>query len=306
MISVVIPLYNKVRYIAETINSVLNQTFSEFEVIIINDGSTDESLNLVNTFSDERIKVFTIKNSGVSVARNTGVEKSKYDYIAFLDADDYWDKKFLSEIIKLVDENPDRNVFATGRVSKFPNHEVEYDNYFLPQKEENGLVDYLKVISQFLPPVNSSNSVFRKSSLINAGLFKEGHKQHEDHDLWLRVCQENLVVYLNKFLSFYRKDIEDSGSQSKLRFFDFEAYLNTILETKNSIDEERNQYFKIYYNKFILLTFIKNQSGFSKEQSKALINMIQNIVSPAYLALIQLINLLPAGLTYKFLSRLRQ
>jgi glycosyltransferase involved in cell wall biosynthesis len=305
MISVIIPLFNKEDYIAETINSILNQTYKDFEVIVVNDGSTDNSLQVLEKYKDERLKIFSIENAGVSVARNIGVEKTKYEYVSFLDADDYWDNNFLSEIVMLVNQYPKERVFASGRTSLFKNHKIQYQNSFLPDLNEVDKIDYLKVISKFLPPVNSSNALFKKTALLEAGVFKEDQKQHEDHDLWLRVCRSSQVVYVNKPLSYYRKDIQNSGSKSSIRYFDFKEYLITILETKNFINRERNKYFKKYYNKFILLTFIKYQSGFSKDETKQLLTLIQKIVSPSYFSLIYLIDLLPFGMTYNLLSKLR-
>jgi glycosyltransferase involved in cell wall biosynthesis len=305
MISVIIPLFNKEDYIAETINSILNQTYKDFEVIVVNDGSTDNSLQVLEKYKDERLKIFSIENAGVSIARNFGVQNAKYHYVAFLDADDYWDKNFLSEMAQLIDGHPKEKVFASGRTSIFNEKMIVYNNSFLPEKDSMGKVDYIKVISQFLPPVNSSNSVFFKKTLVDAGLFKAGQKQHEDHDLWLRVCKSSEVVYINKSLSYYRKDIANSGSQSTIRFFDFKTYLQTILETKQVLDQDRLKYFKKYYNKFILLTFIKYQSGFSKDETKELIKLFQKIVSPFYFGLLHLINLLPSGMTYNLLSKLR-
>jgi len=84
MISIVIPLYNKESFIAKTIQSVLDQSFSNFELIVVNDGSTDTSEAIVRRFNDARLKVITIERSGVSVARNTGIEVSKSEWIAFL------------------------------------------------------------------------------------------------------------------------------------------------------------------------------------------------------------------------------
>jgi glycosyltransferase involved in cell wall biosynthesis len=305
MVSVIIPLHNKEQYILNTIYSVLNQTFKAFEVLVVNDGSTDNSLQVLKTVNDIRLRVFSIENSGVSVARNLGLEKSNYEYVSFLDADDYWDNNFLSEIVMLVNQYPKERVFASGRTSLFKNHKIQYQNSFLPDLNEVDKIDYLKVISKFLPPVNSSNALFKKTALLEAGVFKEDQKQHEDHDLWLRVCRSSQVVYVNKPLSYYRKDIQNSGSKSSIRYFDFKEYLITILETKNFINRERNKYFKKYYNKFILLTFIKYQSGFSKDETKELIKLFQKIVSPFYFGLLHLINLLPSGMTYNLLSKLR-
>lgn len=95
MFSIIIPLYNKADYVAETLRSVLNQTYNYYEVIVVNDSSTDNSLEIVSSFHDKRIHVYTKKNEGVSAARNYGIMHAKHDYIAFLDADDIWDIDYL-------------------------------------------------------------------------------------------------------------------------------------------------------------------------------------------------------------------
>ena len=112
--SVVIPLFNKEHFIEKTIQSVLNQTLQDFEIIIINDGSTDASLEKVELINDDRISVFTTKNLGVSHARNYGIQKAKGHDIAFLDADDYWESEFLESIKGLIEKYP--NVHSIGQL----------------------------------------------------------------------------------------------------------------------------------------------------------------------------------------------
>src|ERR1041385_1644883 len=104
MFSVVIPLYNKSTHVVKTINSVLNQTFEIFELIVINDGSTDDGPDKVKGFSDKRIRLINQTNAGVSQARNKGVDLASYEYIAFLDADDWWDIHFLEEMKGLIEK----------------------------------------------------------------------------------------------------------------------------------------------------------------------------------------------------------
>ena len=88
--SVIIPLYNKEAYIEQTLGSVLAQTYPFFEVIIVDDGSSDASLQIVNRITDSRIRVISQVNSGVATARNRGVKEAKENYVAFMDADDFW------------------------------------------------------------------------------------------------------------------------------------------------------------------------------------------------------------------------
>ena len=118
--SIIIPLYNKANFIAKTLNSVLNQTYTDFEVVIVNDGSTDNSLEIVQIFDDKRIKLFTTKNQGVSATRNFGIKQSQGDYIAFLDADDIWEEKFLETINKLILSFPNEQVYASSLKIRTP------------------------------------------------------------------------------------------------------------------------------------------------------------------------------------------
>ena len=111
--SVVIPVYNKEKYLKETIQSVLNQVDVTFEIILVNDGSTDKSEAIIKDFDNSEINYISQINRGVSAARNTGITAAKYDYIAFLDADDLWDPSYLSSISKLISTFDRQRVFAT-------------------------------------------------------------------------------------------------------------------------------------------------------------------------------------------------
>jgi len=102
MISVIIPLYNKEAYISETLHSVLSQTYDKFEVIVVDDGSTDNSLQVVRNFTDSRLRIVEKKNEGVSVARNEGIDQASFPWIAFLDADDWWAPTFLKEVVAVL------------------------------------------------------------------------------------------------------------------------------------------------------------------------------------------------------------
>ena len=113
LISVVIPLYNKEKYIKNTIESVINQDFKDFEIIIVNDGSTDHSLEIAKQFEQPGIKIINQENQGVANARNKGVQYSNGEIIAFLDADDIWLSNHLREIYSLHQKFPKAGFFAT-------------------------------------------------------------------------------------------------------------------------------------------------------------------------------------------------
>lgn len=130
--SVIIPLYNKEKYIEDTIKSVLNQTFKNFEIIVINDGSTDNSLKIVKNFSDQRIFIIDQRNLGLSTARNNGVKNAIFNYIAFLDADDLWMEDYLQTIFNLIQFNDSYEVFTTSiKVLKPKKKRCSYTNGIL-------------------------------------------------------------------------------------------------------------------------------------------------------------------------------
>jgi len=118
-ISVIIPLYNKEQFIKATLLSVLNQTFTDFEVLLINDGSTDSSVDIVSSFDDKRIRLYSTENKAVSHARNYGVSKSTSDLIAFLDADDLWEFNHLENLHNLYTSFPKCGLYATAYYKRF-------------------------------------------------------------------------------------------------------------------------------------------------------------------------------------------
>ena len=119
--SIIIPLYNKAPYIERAINSVLNQSLQNFEIIVVNDGSSDGGEKIVTKIVDERLKLVSQKNAGVSAARNTGAKEAQYEYLAFLDGDDTWEPNFLSEIVKLIGNFPDAGIYGTSNSFIYPN-----------------------------------------------------------------------------------------------------------------------------------------------------------------------------------------
>ena len=113
--SVIIPLYNKAPYVRKTVESVLRQTFDDYELVIIDNGSNDGSSEIVASFTDPRIRIVRLEeNVGVSNARNKGVSLSSSPYITFLDADDWWEPTFLEEMARLIERHPDAGIYGTG------------------------------------------------------------------------------------------------------------------------------------------------------------------------------------------------
>lgn len=293
MISIVIPVYNKKPFVAQAIRSVLDQTFRDFELILVNDGSTDGSQEVMASFDDARVRTITIQNSGASVARNTGIENSKYEWIALLDADDWWAPTFLEELSNTIRMNSEGKIFTSGRSRVFEDNTERYENEFLPEDGSSGWVNYFEVISRHLPPMHSSSVVIHKKLLSETGAFRAGQRLYEDHDLWLRLSVQNPCLFVNKPLSFYRKTREGSASAAKYEAADLCTYLETMIAVKESLSEDNTQWFKKYYNRFVTLTYAKYYYGYSKEDQRLVLGLIKQLVSKNVYIFLKGMNVLP-------------
>lgn len=278
MISIVLPLFNKEAYVEEAIRSVLGQSFTNWELIVVNDGSTDTSEAIVLGFDDPRIRLVSQSNKGVSSARNRGVQEANFDWIAFLDADDWWDSEFLETIVIANKAHSQKTIFATGRRHVFAERVVRYRHPLLPKEGQTEIIDYIEAIGKGgLPPINSSNVVIRKEVFEESGDFKEVMVAHEDHDLWMRLCAVNELVFINKALSFYRK--ESVKERRIFRASDFEAYLRTIHTVKESLTEVRQRYLKHYCNRFIPWSFWRNRAQYTIVEKKGIIRSAKGLIS---------------------------
>lgn len=301
MISIVVPLYNKEAYITEAIESILAQTFDRFEIVIVNDGSTDNSLGIAQSINDPRIKIINQRNAGVSSARNNGIKNAKFEYIAFLDADDWWDPSFLEKIFQAIVRFPNHNIFATGYNRVFENKIDTYDHSDLPKLNNVGLINYFKIIGSCdSAPLNSSNIVIKKNHFYERGLFKEDLKNHEDHELFLRLCLNQKIVFINQSLSFYRKTEKLTASSLIYSANNFILYTKTIKYVNIQLNEEDKASFKSFINKFILLSFIKNYRYYSKEQITDVCRVVKNLVGNKEMLIIKALKLIPYKNTYPF------
>ncbi len=197
MISIVIPLYNKENRIKYTLQSVFNQTFQDFEIVVVNDGSTDNSVAVLTSLKDERIRLIYQENQGVSAARNKGIEEAKYDYVALLDADDEWKSDYLTTQINLIQTYPECSVFATAyelRDSKGNSKPVILNK--VPFMGENGiLTNYFEVASCSQPPICSINIIAKKEAFLTVGGFPVGVKSGEDLLTWAKLAINYEIAY---------------------------------------------------------------------------------------------------------------
>lgn len=208
--SVVIPLYNKAATVERAINSVLNQTVQDFEIIVVNDGSTDKGPDIVPAINDYRIRLIHQENQGVSAARNRGIAEAKHDLIAFLDADDEWCQEYLETIRRMVILHPDCSLYATRYFLRAPSGKQQPAIVRSLMNDFEGSIDnYFEIAANSNPPVWTSATCVRKTALEKIGGFPVGVKSGEDLLTWARLAVRFKVSYSMACLSiFYQTTAE--------------------------------------------------------------------------------------------------
>lgn len=209
--SVIVPLYNKAPYVRKALDSVIAQTFTDWECIVINDGSSDNSLEVVKDFVGEfkiydlRFKIVDQSNAGVAAARNRGVKESLGYYVCFLDADDWWEPTFLEEMDKLIKEYPDAGIYASNYI------------YYKPGKThvalnlERGDIDYPKAYYEgSAMPVWTGATCMPRKVFDEMGGFPLGIKLGEDFLLWAKTALHYPVAFSEKPLAYYNNDVPAS------------------------------------------------------------------------------------------------
>jgi glycosyltransferase, group 2 family len=267
MFSVIIPLYNKAPYVAKAIESVLGQTYRDFEVIVIDDGSTDQSLEVAKTFENKSITIVSRPNSGVSTARNNGVKLAKYPYICFLDADDWWHPTFLEEMKRLITDFSDAGIYGSGYYI-VKNGQERIAPIGVPQGFERGIIDYCEVYAKTLcMPLTSISVVIPKHIFDEEKGFKSQLKFGEDFDLWIRIALKHKVILVNKPLAYYNQDV-DVNNRGVAVHKTYSPVNHFIFNLDYLYDNEKNNHrLKILLDKlrvYILLKY-RMQRAFPKE-----------------------------------------
>lgn len=215
--SIVIPVHNKEKYIERTLNSVLNQTYPHFELILVNDGSVDNSGIICDKYAmnDTRIKVIHQKNGGVSNARNTGIKEASNNLIGFIDADDWWDLEFLEQMNVMIEKHSGVDIYSS-KFATIQRGEIISGEIYFPVDNRFIIFDLIeRCAEKGRFPINASSVIIRKKSIEKAGYFDERISMYEDYDLFVRIALTSKVAYLNtKPLAFYNLDVP---AESKAR-----------------------------------------------------------------------------------------
>lgn len=249
--SVVIPLYNKEKHIRDTVRSVINQTYKNFEIIIVDDGSTDNSLKVVEAIDDDRIHIVKKINGGVSEARNVGILNSNYDWISFLDADDVWTQTYLFEVNRMINAYPETDIIATDYFinDKASNRDLIIKEGYLNNYFELSFEHYL---------LHSSSITIRKDKINAIKGFNTGLKSGEDMETWYRLVKhKNKIAYLPKPLSTYQKD--DLIEVNRIRNISVDSDWSYHINLKDvSTNDEKKYLLKILASSCII--FLKTKS----------------------------------------------
>ena len=279
MISVVIPAYNEEKNIGKAIDSVLNQTYQNFEIIIVDDGSTDNTREIVQAFKDKRVKYIYQQNSGPSKARNTAIDIASGEYIAFLDADDIYMPNKLEISLQLLSE---------------ANAGMLYGSFILePQGKESKLISFKErestkyLVTLLTDPFNNiafpSTVLVKKDLLLETGGFDQNLRIGEDWDLWLKIYPKTKVKCVDRPLT---KRLTSKNSITRTIDFDFERkthekILYNFFRNNKEYEYLKNKaYAMIYYNQ-AARHFYKDNKRVSDKTFKYLVKCI--ILDPTIL-----------------------
>lgn len=209
--SVIVPLYNKEAFVRRTLESVIAQTYKDFECIVVDDGSTDNSADIVRELVNgkwklvnDQFRLISQPNAGVAAARNNGVATSKGEYVCFLDADDWWDPLWLEEMDMLIKEFPDAGLYATNYVYYKPG------KTHVALKLERGYLNYPDAYLHGEMPVTSITTCMPRKVFDEMGGFPVGIKLGEDFLLWAKTALHYKVAFCEKALAYYNNDVPAS------------------------------------------------------------------------------------------------
>jgi glycosyltransferase involved in cell wall biosynthesis len=248
LVSVIIPLYNAEKYIAETIENVLKQTYSNIEIIIIDDGSTDKSLSIAKSFEGEKVKVFSQLNKGASAARNYGLREAKGDFIQFLDADDLLSDNKIEEQVNLLISSKANSIAVCSTTHFFEKKEiyqkeVSIDGWF--EKIENPVEFIIKLYGGYtgVGGMIAIHAWLTPIALIDkVGFWNEELSVDDDGEFFCRVILASEgVVYSNRALNYYRMHRNGGNlSSQKSRKAIHSIFLSTQLKEKHLLSATTN------------------------------------------------------------------
>ena len=310
LISVIIPVYNGEKTIRETIDSVIKQTFDNFELIVINDGSTDSTLDIVNSIQDSRIKVFSYDNAGQSASRNWGISLAKGEYISFIDADDLWTPDKLESQLKALQENPQASVAYswTDWIDESGNLRDRGTHI-----TENGYVYEQLLLNNFI--ANGSNVLIKSEAIKETGGFETSLIPAEDWDMWIRLASRYHFVAVPYPQILYRVyTSSSSGNVWKMESSILRVINKAFTNAPSSVKHLRKESLCGIYQ---YLTFKAVEHPLEKKKSLAAIRFMTMAIryNPRFILKTKVLSLvifkiitiliLPSSIAHKFIDYAR-
>lgn len=236
-VSIILPTYNRASLLAQAIDSVLNQTFKDFELIIVDNYSADDTESVVKSYNDKRIRYFKNQNNGlVSINRNYGIQKSHGEYIAFLDDDDLWLPEKLEKQAELMDSNKDLGLVYSGSQVIDSKGDLAKSAYFRSLKPLTGNIFNELLASNFIPQLTV---LVRREALNKVGLFDLKYKISQDYDLWLRIARYYPIDFIRQPLAKYRLHSESTSQKAMVLSFQEEIQIKEYwLNIDRNIERE--------------------------------------------------------------------
>lgn len=306
-ISVVIPLYNKEKSIRRCLDSVLRQTVLPMEIVIVDDGSTDSSRAIAESYNTPLIRLLVKNNGGVSSARNHGIQEAQGDIIAFLDADDTWEPDFLLTVEYLAEMFQEATIFSTGFRRIFSSRTAEI-SVVGSGRQEFLIFDYfsLAAIYSF---ITSSNTAVRKDAFNRVGLFTEGENYSEDQEMWARLATFSPIAYSSKILANYY--CNSTGKLPNLSKYVISApivvkTLKSLLQNED-ISPEKKIEIKTMINKKIYERFEGNCFFNSRRVCQRFLgeNLVFDGIGIKYRLILLSLNIIPCKMFY-YLGKIRK
>ena len=268
--SIVIPLYNKQSAIVATLQSVLAQTYTNYEIIVVDDGSTDGSAEVAEAtlfashLSPLAFRLIRKPNGGVSSARNRGIQEAKYDYIALLDGDDLWDEHYLEEQVKFIQDFPEAKMWGVS---------IAFIKYNRQTKWEQGMGDgYRGYVENYFGTSHSdlfcsSSVVINKDVFDKVGYFDERIASSEDLDMWYRIILHYPVAFYDKVLAYYNQDAENRVAYDTDTRFPLTKDIKYYFDEHNA-EYDRNPVFSHFMNNYVAASLLKDGYYFGTKQER--------------------------------------
>lgn len=201
-VSVIIPTYNRAHMITQAIDSVLNQAFKDFELIVVDNYSSDNTESVVKSYNDKRIRYFKNQNNGlIGISRNYGIQKSRGEYVSFLDDDDLWLPEKLEKQVGLLDANKELGLVYSDCYVIDSNGNLLKNTYFHSVKPFSGNIFNELLVSNFIPQLTV---LVRGEALGKVGVFDLKYKIAQDYELWLRIAEYYPIGFIEQPLAKYR------------------------------------------------------------------------------------------------------